>query len=394
MFRGGNDGFTSVRFSPAGRRLLTAGNDGGVRLWDARGGVALAELMGHSGRVTQANFVPGSDTVVSGGDDGTLRIWRANRSRAVPALLGQVTLARGGTVAVGGSVDGRVTWTDLEAGVSRELERFDNATAAAASEDGSTVVAIVLDGPVRAWNPDTGRTWDVPTPKTAKYSLALDRTARRLAFGEDDGSITVQGVDGTNVRTLDGHRAVVYDVRFSADGTRLVSASVDGTARVWDLATGRAEHVLRGHRGAVNAAAFTARGDAVATAGDDATIRVWTLATGKSRILHGHVGVVNSVAFAPNGESLISAGQDGTLRVWDRRRADPSLVLFKHADGASDATFTPDGEAVVSAGGDGWVRWTTCEVCGPLETAMRLARTRADREISALDRQRFAAESG
>lgn len=395
-FRAGKNALLSIRFSPTGRKLLTASSDGIVRLSDAGGGPALAEFTGHRGRVLQANFVPGSDALVSAGEDGTLRVWQPNPSRTVRATLSQVILLRRGTLAVGGSVDGRVTLADLDAGTSRELAKFEQSTVVAASQDGSLVVgAVVGEGEdVHLWQPDTGGTRLIPTLESTKYSIALDPTGRWLAFGEGDGTITLQRLDGTGRRAFKGHRDTIWDVNFNADGTRLISASEDGTVRVWNVATGRAEHVLNGHGDAVNAAVFSSTADEVASAGADATIRVWNLASGRSRVLHGHVGAVNSVQFEPRGRRLVSAGQDGTVRVWDASRTEPSLVLFTHADGASAAAFSPDGSAVVSAGDDGYVRWTRCETCGPLDAVVGLARTRADRDVSPLDRRRFLTEDG
>ena len=58
------------------------------------------------------------------------------------------------------------------------------------------------------------------------------------------------------------------------------------------------------------------------------------------------------------------------------------------------AAFTPDGKTVVSAGTDGILRFTPCEVCGPLPDVLKLARTRADLELSAIERERFLPDEG
>ena len=76
---------------------------------------------------------------------------------------------------------------------------------------------------------------------------------------------------------------------FSPDGARIVTASDDKTARVWDAATGKAIAVLSGHDGAVLSAAFSPDGARVVTASDDKTARVWDAATGKAiAVLSGH----------------------------------------------------------------------------------------------------------
>jgi WD40 repeat protein len=61
---------------------------------------------------------------------------------------------------------------------------------------------------------------------------------------------------------------------FSPDGSRIVTASGDQTARVWDAATGKEMAVLRGHEGFVRAAAFSPDGSSVVTASRDQTARI------------------------------------------------------------------------------------------------------------------------
>ena len=79
---------------------------------------------------------------------------------------------------------------------------------------------------------------------------------------------------------LKGHEDEVNSAAFSPDGTRVVTASRDKTARVWDVATGTGIAVLKGHEDGVNSAAFSPDGTRVVTASGDKTARVWDAATG------------------------------------------------------------------------------------------------------------------
>ena len=69
--------------------------------------------------------------------------------------------------------------------------------------------------------------------------------------------------------------------RLQPDGTRVVTASDDKTARVWDAARGKPIGRLQGHGDRVNSAAFTPDGTRVVTASEDKTARVWDAATGR-----------------------------------------------------------------------------------------------------------------
>ena len=82
---------------------------------------------------------------------------------------------------------------------------------------------------------------------------------------------------------LAGHTHWVTHVRFLPDGKKAVTASHDGTARLWDLHTGSCRHVLEGHTGRINALALSPDGRRCATGGEDGTARVWDLRRGKCR---------------------------------------------------------------------------------------------------------------
>jgi WD40 repeat protein len=109
----------------------------------------------------------------------------------------------------------------------------------------------------------------------------------------------------------------VNSVRFSPDGARLVTASADGTAQLWDARSGASLLILGGHTGAVNEAAFSPDGKLVITAGEDGTVRMWeTISGNKIALLADHTGSVQSVAFSPDGTRAVTAGADRTARIY------------------------------------------------------------------------------
>src|SRR4029077_14165622 len=77
--------------------------------------------------------------------------------------------------------------------------------------------------------------------------------------------------------TLRGHTDRVTSVAFSPDGTRILTGSVDNTARLWDAATGTAVATLAGHTDAVRAVALSPDGTRVLTGSGDSTARLWSV---------------------------------------------------------------------------------------------------------------------
>jgi hypothetical protein len=119
-------------------------------------------------------------------------------------------------------------------------------------------------------------------------------------------------------RVLKGHSEPVRYAAFSGDGTRVVTASDDDTARIWDAESGKEMTVLKGHDNPVYAAAFSADGKSVVTASFDTNARIWDAESGKEiAILKGHDHSLWSAAFSGDGQRVVTASQDKTARIWD-----------------------------------------------------------------------------
>jgi WD40 repeat protein/predicted Ser/Thr protein kinase len=234
----------SIAMRPDGTLMATADNDRAIRLWDVTTGEVWRTLEGHADLALAVAFSPDGGRLASAGLDRTIRIW--------DLALGRTTLTLPGHE---GSVL-RITW----------------------SPDGSRLASVDNVQGVRLWDARDGRllrSFD-PSGDSPLRAVAFSRDGMLLAYGSDyQGHIFIRDVaTGDLVHTLGGS-VLVYDLEFSPDGRRLISADEDGSARLWDLTLGQEVFRLRGHARGVLSAAFSPDGSRIATAGMDRTVRIW-----------------------------------------------------------------------------------------------------------------------
>jgi len=148
--------------------------------------------------------------------------------------------------------------------------------------------------------------------------------------------------------TLYGHTGGVLSVAFSPDGTRIVTASWDQTAKVWDARTGSPQLELKGHTGRVTSVAFSPDGTRIVTASWDQTAKVWDARTGAPQVeLKGGTGI-DSAAFSPDGTRIVTGSWDQTAKVWDALTGAPQLDLKGHTSGVLSVAFSPDSTRIVT----------------------------------------------
>ena len=280
---GHNGAVYSAVFSPDGKRIVTASEDKTARVWDGRDGHPLLTLSGHNGAVYSAVFSPDSKRIVTASADGAARVWDASDGRPSATLLATFPLDR-----------------DAVSNITSAMLEGKNVGVLSAqfSPDGKRIVTAQADGIVRVWDAGSGRLMFTASGHKARVNSAVfspdgkrivtasaDETAR--VWDAADGKLLAtlaepNGAAGNMVQTaLAGHNGSILCALFSGDGTRIVTASADGTARVWDAGDGRLLATLAGHKGAVNSAMFSPDCTRVVTAGDDWTAKVYVVSFGQ-----------------------------------------------------------------------------------------------------------------
>jgi WD40 repeat protein/serine/threonine protein kinase len=160
---------------------------------------------------------------------------------------------------------------------------------------------------------------------------------------------------------------------FSPDGKRLAGGAVDGTARVWDVGTGRVLFDLKPFPNTqVNRVAFSPDGTRLATTDPNGEARLWDAANGRpvSPVLF-HRSRTDPAVFSPDSAILGTSSYDGTARIWDARDGTPIGEPMVHPGILANVQFNADGSRVATVSGDGTGRIWDTRIGLPLSDAMR-----------------------
>ena len=328
---------------------VSGSEDGGIAVWNLEKKKLEFALSGHETNwrekfgVTSLDIVKNkkNELLVSGGEDGCLRVWRLPWKCQEGSIEGHISRVEGqyegitclvslsnGEYAVSGGEDGYLRVWDLVM-KSQELslqvymsERFGGVRCLAVTSDDRLVLSGGRDGRLFAFNLESREiAADIQAHKDLKNGgiscIALSFHERYVVTGGIDCRCVVWSIKTwTKVSEFVGHTAAVGGVY--ACGEDLVSTSLDGSARVWDLSTGLGKCEFRGHFGTISLVDLCCCGRYVATSGARGGIKVWSFKRQMvSFELEGHVGWVSCLFFYQDCKYIVSAGSDKKIRVWN-----------------------------------------------------------------------------
>ena len=333
-------------FSPDGRRVVIAGQDAAVKIWDVRTGREMRTLRRGSGPVSSVAFSPDGQRFVTGSSDTTATVWNAQTGDVLRILsVDDAKLSPGPVTCVAFSPDGRRIVTG---GGNKMATVWD-------AEAGEVVLFLSWASVLQ------------PGHSGAVTAVSFSPDNQHVLTGSVDGTAMIRRVDGVGRlvdHVLKGHTGGVWGAAFSpiADPSRVATSGEDGTARIWDSKTGKELLTLRGHTRHVCSVVFSPDARRVATGSRDNTAKVWDAQTGKELLtFRGHSDNVSCVVFSPDGGRVLTASWDGTAKIWDAYTGKERTALKGLAARVRALAFSPDASRVVTRSKD-----TTRDVLGLL----------------------------
>jgi WD40 repeat protein/serine/threonine protein kinase len=373
----------TVAFSPDGRRIALGGWDNNVTICDSATGRQIHCLRGHKQSIWSVAYSPDGHLLASAASDMTIRLWDPETGRERGTLTGHtysvcaVAFSPDGSQLVSGGADNLVKLWDVKTRqVIRTFQGHTRGCMSVAVGQGGRVASGSHDRMVRIWDTATGRKHLLLPCRQIVFGVAFSPDGRWLASG---GGTMVDRLypaelkiwdtnDGSELYSLTGHAASIHGLVFRSDGSRLVTCSGDGTARVWPV-TGsgpgkyqldagadkfigasfsRDGRLVVGDRsGAVGVwnsergppalvmllaprgrsqtcFAATSDGRHFAFGQPDGVAEIWTVPAGAAggrptlfAALRAHAGPVQQLVFSADGKRLASRADDGSVRVWE-----------------------------------------------------------------------------
>ncbi len=327
----------SVDWSPDGASILTTGEDGTAKIWNAVTGTEILAITGHIAAVTDGAWSPSGDQIATTSLDGSARIWDAMSGDEQLNISGYT----GGLTGLDWSPDGSRLVLAFEDGIARILgAETGELLLNLIGHDGALVdvrYSPVGDRIATASNVDgTARIWDAVTGEMRLSLPGLGVELLGVAWSSDGNSFTVNGPRHYTIwdvsdqpLNLSGHTANILDGEWSPDGMLVATSSFDNTARIWDAVTGEELHVLD-HGNQVWMLDWSPDSTRIVTASSGGTARIWDVISGElvnEVQLSPSDVILFSARWSPDSTRIINGDMTSHNTVWDANTGETLAIL-------------------------------------------------------------------
>ncbi|MGG6265364.1 AAA-like domain-containing protein [Leptolyngbya sp. AN03gr2] len=348
-FKGHQGAVESMRFGkgkqPEQLQLTTSGRDDStLRLWQIPDSLIVQR---HQGTMNSVRFSSDGQSLITAGDDGTVRLWERSGTRVDPLQIFDVYKNKvkfitnrlypdptRNLIAVAGD-DGWIRFLEQSADASlKEVSQFNAGQGRIESIDfnyrsemnapnQSLLATVGNDKTIKLWQIDVQQKRMLRLVKSysrpvQSWSVRFSGDGKKLAVGGDRGQVALIDLDTKELKliTVDEQTLRRVLVAFSPDHQTLATVSSDGIIRRWSRSGDPIGELLRTDQAGTNNISFTRDGASIVTVGAGGAVRLWDLKGRQLADLRVPWGLVRSVNFSQDGQWLASSSDDGIPRIW------------------------------------------------------------------------------
>jgi WD40 repeat protein len=331
-------------FSPDGKLIATASADNTAKIWSYEAQY-LHTLVGHSGAVNSVAFSPDNRLIISASEDNTAKVWQSDGQllftlKGHRQAIKSAVFSPDGKFILTSSLDNTAKIWSLNGQVLKTLPNQTQLSEAKIARDGQQIITI-SDSLARVWSIEGKELFEIKgTFSTINFSpngKFILSTSRNLSVGK----AILWSREGKLLKTFDLNDT---QAQFTPNGNHILTYS-GNNARLWYFnqrpyystqLTSNMKNMdwdtRKGHEGAISQINFSADGTYILSASQDRTARIWNAEGRLLHILRGHSGGLNSAVFSPDKRQILTASTDFTAKLWGERELEDvfELELIKH----------------------------------------------------------------
>lgn len=374
---GHTDAIMALAVTPDGSRIISAGQDGTIRIWSSRDGQETHRLQGHTGPVSGLAMSPDGRWFVSAGADMLLLVWDLHSGEEIRMIAGNHRAIR--SVAAFhshpwiacGTEDGKVNVFAVDEGTRlfTLTGHTQSVRSLVVSPDDRWIISGSEDKTIRIWDVAARKpNGALKGHKAGVHAVAVTPDGRHLvSAGHDELVLLWDWSRGKKLRTWRSPSDPVFALAPTPDGQWILGGTRSGYIKIWQLFGGREEQQVRPHTDPIYALVVqgsrihSAGGDALAIT-NDCTVKVLDQGIiGAGGLAAGHLADVKTLAFSPDGQALISGSVDGTLRIWEAE-GNRVIRVLAHGGEIGAMALTADSRTIVSGSREPWTRTNSIRI--------------------------------
>lgn len=303
----------SIKFLPSFNRIITAGSDTKLILWDINDFSLIKTYTGHTDEITCLEVNSEGSKVISGSHDRLIRIWdlKTDKFEVIKANSTDIYLT-------------------------------------IVSPEGSKALIASSDNKIRIWDLDMNKLIGIIDSSSHVNCLQFTPNSERIVAGCGDNSIRIWDVKTKKaLGLLKGHLNDVNAIVVTSDGLRIITGSSDESIIIWDALRRNKIRELEGHDDIITSLVITNE-DHLISGSEDSTIKIWDLNIEVSYYkvkLTNNLGKIYSLSLSPDHKNLFSFSDNNTIMIWDLKELSIRNVLnnINYIIGIQPIFLSPNG---------------------------------------------------